>query len=72
MKKTIVVFLTVIIIVFQACATAESSVKGTLTTIDTLSGYSYEAIILLDNILESAKIARSDEGSYILYHCCPV
>ena len=69
MKKNFCLFVfgIIFIIGFQACATAESSVKGTTTTIDTLGGDSYEAIILLENIWESAKIARSDGGVYILY-----
>jgi hypothetical protein len=61
------VFLFVCILGFQSCATAESSVKGQMTTINTLGGDSFEAIILLKNIREGAQIAKTDAGDFILY-----
>jgi len=67
MKKMLFIFILVIMsaIVFLSCASG--SVKGKISTIKTLSGDSFEAIVLLDNIWESAKIARSNDNNYILY-----
>ena len=69
MKKSFGIWfaLLVIVSVFVSCAQAKSSVKGTMTTVDTLSGYSFEAIVLIENMWEGIKIAKDGNGGYILY-----
>ena len=63
----LLVFCIICVIGFQACASTESSVKGTMTTINTLGGDSFEAIVLIKNTWEEVKIAKDDNGSHIMY-----
>jgi len=44
-----------------------SSMKGTPTTVNTMSGYSFDAILILSNTYENLRIARDNNGNYILY-----
>ena len=52
---------------FLGCLTATSSVRGTTTTISTAGGDRLEAIVLLQNTWERARIARSNNDVYYLY-----
>ena len=49
------------------CATSATSVKGTSTTVNTLGGDSHNAIVLVDNMWEGAKIAKIEDNNYVLY-----
>jgi len=72
MKTKIVSFIVVLSIIglaFFGCATAASSVKGTPTTIKTMGGDTFNAIIVIDNIWEGVKIAKSENG-YLIYMNC--
>jgi len=55
------------IIILSCNSTQPASIKGTNTTINTISGYSFNAIIILENMFESLKIAKDDDNDYILY-----
>ena len=77
-KKYLIIlcFFPICIFSFNSCITAliyaalskpSDDVKGTLTTVDTLGGYSYEAILIYYNSLEKLLIARDEDGNYILY-----
>ncbi|MDR1398622.1 MAG: hypothetical protein LBJ41_01690 [Treponema sp.] len=59
--------LSLIIMALFGCMTAESSVKGTPTTIDTLGGDSFDAIVLIDNLVEGVKIAKIGDNSFAIY-----
>ena len=65
MKMKNLSVLIVCVIGFIGCASATSSVKGTMATVNT-EGNSYEAIIILENSAERLIIAK-DDGGFILY-----
>jgi len=73
-KKSFTVGTLVLFLVFgfwlMGCATAASSVKGTRTVINTVSGYSYPALIIAKNMWEGIEIARGDDGIFLLYANC--
>jgi outer membrane lipoprotein-sorting protein len=63
------VVLSIIGLAFFGCATATSSVKGTPTTINTMGGDTYNAIVIIDNIWEGVKVARAENGFLIYMNC---
>jgi hypothetical protein len=72
MKKLFLVGMLLVALFFSACLSTENALKGTITTINTRGGDSYEAIEILKSgsfgvVYESAKLARSHDGYYILY-----
>ena len=52
-------------LIYAAFKEPSHDLKGTMTTVNTLDGYSYEAILLYYNSSESLKIARNDSSYYV-------
>ena len=67
MKKMIGLFVMTLLLVSCMSLVPNNVQGGTFTTIDTLGGYSYEAINVIKNFYEGLQVAKDDNGNYILY-----
>jgi hypothetical protein len=65
MKKYVGFVLILLAVGFTGCETAQSSVRGNATTISTLDGYTYDAIVLAKSTWENVRIAKTPDDVWI-------